>query len=98
MEHKSTFDDITRRYCLHQYVFTAIEGDNILEILFGNNPAVVREVCTFSGISDRTIVTAKASLPELTGPSTKARKVYLYNQANFSEIINPVELKHDTFA
>lgn len=73
-ETRSTFGDITSRYGLQQYVFTATRGDNILDLLFCNDPAIVREVCTLPGISDHKIVTAKFSLPQLTPPSIDVKK------------------------
>lgn len=93
----SAFYDVINTYGLEQYVLSPTRGTNILDLILCNDPSVVRCVSVLPGISDHNIVSAKFILPQLVPASCDVKKVYMYNRANYNEIISKLESELDMY-
>ena len=82
--------DITTEHGLTQVHNQPTRQDNILDLVFTNNPSLVKSSTSVPGISDHAMVVTDCDIKPVYNKQNP-RKVYLFSKANWEEIYSACE-------
>ena len=82
--------DITTEHGLTQVHNQSTRQDNILDLVFTNNPSLVKSSTSVPGISDHAMVVTDCDIKPVYNKQNP-RKVYLFSKANWEEIYSACE-------
>ena len=82
--------DLAHQHSLSQCVKEPARGNNILDLVFTNNPDLVENSEVIAGMSDHDIVITDPNL-EIQPSKKKQRKVFFYKKANVEALKNNIQ-------
>ena len=82
--------DITTEHGLTQVHNQPTQQDNILDLVFTNNPSLVKSSTSVTGISDHAMVVTDCDIKPVYNKQNP-QKVYLFSKANWEEIYSACE-------